>query len=174
MVYSGAERSLPELAEAVDFLFETLEYQVRRGVHRATQGREQHIHNWGKTMKAKYLGDVVVALLAVNRYPLEKAWGLLPALEANGFTDPATVPEDIGEATRKLAAAGYDRGLLTSLFAERIQRLMAAAKAGQLDGLDGLVIARKKTEAVALLCNMPGIGPKAAENAWLLVTSAAS
>ena len=125
-------------------------------------------------MKAKHLGDVVVALLAVNRYPLEKAWGLLPALEANGFTDPATVPEDIGEATKKLWDSGYDRGLLTSMFAERIQSLMAAVKAGQLARLDELVDARKKAETVALLCTVPGIGPTVAENAWLLVTSTAA
>ena len=125
-------------------------------------------------MKNELLEEVVVALLAVNNYPLDKAWKLLPALREAGLTKPESVPSDAGEATVKLAAAGYDRGLLTSMFAERIQGLMQAAQSGDLDGLEGLVREGKKAEAAAVLCKVKGIGPRVAETAWMLWQSPAT
>jgi hypothetical protein len=123
-------------------------------------------------MRTEHLEEIVVALLAVNNYPLEKAWKLLPGLRAAGLTDPKRVPMDIGECTVALAAAGYDRGLLTEMFAERIQQLMAMVERGALAGLDDLIDAKKKTEAQALVTTVKGVGPRVAETAWLLWTSA--
>jgi len=125
-------------------------------------------------VKQEHVEDLVVALLAVNQYPIEKAWALLPALRSEGLNAPATTPADLGEATVMLANAGYNRGLLTSMFAERIQNLMWAVRDGRLDGFDELVTAGKKNEAMALLCSISGIGPRVADNAWQLVTATRS
>ena len=119
-------------------------------------------------MQAEILESVVVALLAVNNYPLEKAWKLLPALREAGLTSPAKVPDDLGDCTVKLASAGYDRGLLTAMLAERIQNVMASARRGDLAKLEGLVKGGKKDEAVTLLCTVRGIGPKVAATTWML------
>ena len=113
---------------------------------------------------------IVPALLAVNRYPLEKAWGLVPDLRKAGLLDPASVVDrDIGDLTVSLAAAGYDRGLLTEMFATRLRSLMAAIAAGQLDGLPDLVARRDESAACELLCTVKGIGPAVARNAWMLM-----
>ena len=122
-------------------------------------------------MKQENLDDLAVALLAVNNYSIEKAWGLLPGLHEAGLTSPATFPADLGAATVKLASAGYDRGMLTEMFAKRLLALMQKAESGALDELDAFVEADRQDDAVALLVTVPGIGPKVARTAWELLRS---
>lgn len=122
-------------------------------------------------MQAALIEETIVAMLAVNNYPLEKAWNLLPQLRKSGLTRPEAIPDDIGELTVRLASAGYDRGLLTSLFAERIAALMQAVRSGALDKLDDLVRRRAKSDATKLLCTVRGVGPRVAETAWSLWSS---
>ncbi|MCA9527524.1 MAG: hypothetical protein KC549_14640 [Myxococcales bacterium] len=122
-------------------------------------------------MKQENLDDLVAAVLAVNSYSIEKAWALLPKLREAGLTTPVTFPTDLGPATVKLASAGYDRGLLTEMFAKRLLGLMQEAGSGALDELDAFVEADRKDDAVALLVTVPGIGPKVARTAWELLRS---
>lgn len=120
-------------------------------------------------ISTKSLEALAIAVLSVNNYPLEKAWSLLPALRKSSLLDPSrVVSDDLGDLTVRLARAGYNRGLLTAMLAERLQWLMAAAKAGTLDRLDELVAADKREEAVSMLCSVKGVGPAVARNAWLL------
>ncbi len=85
--------------------------------------------------------SLVTALLAVNNYSLEKVWQVLPRLQSEGLTNPGLVAsEDLTRLTIRLAQAGYDRGRLTAMFAERLRHLMAAIESGELDGLDGAAI----------------------------------
>ena len=113
---------------------------------------------------------LVTAILAVNRYTIERAWDLLPKLREAGLTDPTSVAEeDIGKLTVRLASAGYDRGMLTSMLAERVQNLMRAVVAGKVDGLVGAAARHDKQAAVEILCQVKGIGPQVAESAWLLL-----
>ena len=113
---------------------------------------------------------LVVAVLAVNRYPLEKVWGQLSGLRAKRLTDPEWVAgADLGDVVVNLAASGHDRGMLTGMMAERLQVLMQAVFAGTLDTLPGL-LAKGDTEAVVkLLCTVKGIGPRVAANALMLL-----
>ena len=122
-------------------------------------------------MKQENLEDLVVAVLAVNNYSFEKAWTLLPNLREAGLTTAATFPAELGPATVKLASAGYDRGLLTEMFAKRLHGLMQMAVSGALDELDGHVEAGRKDDVLALLVSVPGIGPKVARTAWELLRS---
>lgn len=116
------------------------------------------------------LEAVVAAILAVNRYPIEKAWDLLPKLREAGLTVPdMVVDEDIGRLTVRLASAGYDRGMLTSMLADRLQGLMRAVQQGQLDGLAAASARKDKKAAVEILCRVKGVGPQVAESAWLLL-----
>ena len=114
--------------------------------------------------------SLVTALLAVNNYSLEKVWKVLPRLQNEGLTNPGLVAsEDLGRLTIRLVDAGYDRGRLTAMFAERLQHLMAAIESGELDGLDGAAT-RKDPQAVRnILCRVRGIGPQVAQNAWVLL-----
>jgi hypothetical protein len=114
--------------------------------------------------------SLVTALLAVNKYSLEKVWAMLPHLRQEGLTNPGPVAsEDLSRLTIRLAEAGYDRGRLTVMFAERLQHLMAAIESGQLDSLRSAAT-RKDPEAVQrALCRVRGVGPQVAQNAWILL-----
>jgi hypothetical protein len=78
---------------------------------------------------------LLTAILSVNRYPLEKAWALLPRLRAVGLTDPTRVAAmDLPATIEALVVAGYDRKNLTCIFAERVKSLMDAINTGKLVG----------------------------------------
>lgn len=114
--------------------------------------------------------SLVTALLAVNNYSLEKVWHLLPRLREEGLTIPASVmSEDLGQLTVRLANAGYDRGRLTEMFAERLRHLMAAIGTGQLDDLLAAVTRKDADTVQKMLCEVRGIGPQVAHSAWLLL-----
>lgn len=113
---------------------------------------------------------LLVALLAVNNRTLEQTWSLLPNLRAERLTEPEFVhAAHTEEVIRRLAAAGYDRGALTWLFAERVQSLMAAIGSGALDELAQLVARNDRAGVTALLRKVHGIGPRVADNAWILL-----
>jgi 3-methyladenine DNA glycosylase/8-oxoguanine DNA glycosylase len=116
------------------------------------------------------LEAIVMALLAVNAWPIDKVLAALPALRTAGLLDPAQVAAaDIGPLTVKLAAAGYDRGLLTELFALRLQNLMRAVRDGALDAVAAAHRSGDREAAVAALCTVKGIGPRVADTAWQLI-----
>jgi hypothetical protein len=71
--------------------------------------------------------DLVIALLAVNGWSLDKAGSLLNGLREQGLPDPGVVVGRIyGDNAKGLAAAGYERGeYMISLLTDRI---IAAAK----------------------------------------------
>lgn len=119
------------------------------------------------------LEAITVALLAVYQWPAEKVWKLLPALREAGLTDPArTAGAGIEDVIVRLANAGYDRGLLTEMFALRVMNLMAAARDGVLDDFDGHLRRKDKAAATEVLVRVKGIGPKVAETAWMLLADA--
>ncbi len=115
---------------------------------------------------------LLAALLAVNNFPLEKTWALLPRLRAAGLTDPARVAAmDMPATIEVLTRAGYDRKNLTWLFAERVKALMDAVHAGKLEGLDAAISAKDNVKASALLSEVRGVGPTVIKNAWALLMS---
>lgn len=125
-------------------------------------------------LSAQQIESLLVALLAVNSYSVEKVTGLLPAFREARLTEPTFVAEvakaDIGPLIVRLASAGYDRGLRTEIFAQRVLALMEAINRGQLSALPAMVSARKESDAIASLTMIPGIGPRVAATAWSLLT----
>ena len=69
--------------------------------------------------------DLVIAILSVNNYPLDKTFGLFDRLAEAGLFDPAKLETwGLAEISRGLGAAGYDRGpTMTRIFAERLSGL---------------------------------------------------
>ena len=116
------------------------------------------------------LEAITAAVLAVQQqWGIKKTWELLPALRSAGLTDPArTADADIADVTRRLVAAGYARGKLTSLFARRIMDLMVAARDGELDAFERYMARGDKDTAVAVLVAVKGIGPVVADTVWML------
>ncbi len=118
---------------------------------------------------------VVTSILAVNSFPILKVQDLLPRMREARLLDPAFVAvQKLGTITVQLYNSGYDRGMLTSRFAERLLALMKSIERGELAQLEPLVREGKKEQATALLLKVWGIGPIVARNAWALMSAAAT
>lgn len=116
--------------------------------------------------------SIVVGVLSVNRYGLEKAYALLPALENGGLLDSELVAAmDIEDLIIGLEAAGYRRGRLMTKMASRYLALMLAVKSGDLDSFGDLLRSGETEMAADLLCKVWGIGPSVAHSAILLIRS---
>lgn len=119
------------------------------------------------------LEALVTAVLAVNRYSIEKAYDLLPALRKGGLTQPdKVVALDIETLITGLFQAGYQRGGLMEMMADRYLSLMQAINAGKLDPLGNLIKRGNTDGSVELLCTVKGIGPSVATTAIQLIKSA--
>ena len=114
--------------------------------------------------------DLVVSILAVNQYTLERTYPLLQGLRREKLTDPLTLgnsePEQI---QNKLRAAGCDRGLfMTKLFAERLSALGAFVKTRSISECEGILRGSDSEAIGKLLLPVKGIGPVVLRNFALL------
>lgn len=112
--------------------------------------------------------DLVMAMLSVNNYPLTKVITLFDALKDNGLLDPRNLAcWHREEITRRLAAAGYDRGtVMTAIFTDRLSSLGGLAE--QFAANEEILIRGTKTEIAELLKRVKGVGPKVLKNFFLL------
>ena len=80
-------------------------------------------------------GDLVIAVLSVNNFSLDKTFSLMEKIVQQGITEPKNLAEwQPHEIYTRLVAAGYDRGeFMTYLFAER---LAALGRRAISDGLE--------------------------------------
>jgi hypothetical protein len=109
-------------------------------------------------------GDVehlVIAMLSVGGYPLERVWDIRLNLEREGLLESNFVGTlDEAELVRRLAISGYDRGpIVTMSMAIRLIALHAAVRKGVLAQVSGLIQERRLKDAETLLCTVKGIGP---------------
>ena len=110
---------------------------------------------------------LVVAVLAVGAWPAARVRDALPLLRSAALLSPGDVAAmDLGEVTVKLAKNDYSRGLLTSMYGERLQAVMRAVVAGTLDVLPELVRSGQQDAFTRTLTEIHGVGPKVAANAW--------
>jgi hypothetical protein len=113
---------------------------------------------------------LVVSVLAVGLWPAERVLAALPQLRSAGVLDPEGVAAmDLGPLTVKLNSNGYARGLLTSVYAQRLQALMREVATGQLDDLSDLVRVGDEAGFSVRLRQIYGVGPKVAARAWSLL-----
>ena len=123
-------------------------------------------------LSQKQTADLVGATLAVNNYALTAVWDLLPELRSHGLLDPPqVVKRDPGALIEALEGAGYTRGKITWIVAPRLRTLMQKIQAGTLDQLPSAVAAGNEAAATDLLTAIPGVGPRVAATAWMLLTS---
>ena len=114
--------------------------------------------------------ELIVCILAVNQYSLEKAYGLSERLREQGLLSPAnlaafTVPEIAG----KLRKSGYDRGAyLTHLIAERLAALGAFIGSTGVEECEALLKTKDKTSISRVLLGVHGIGPVVLRNFFSL------
>lgn len=114
---------------------------------------------------------LVAALLAVNSYPVARVQAVVPSLRSALLLQPLDVAAmDIGSITVRLAEAGYDRGYLTGMLAERLQALMTRVATGELDALEDAISHGDEAKFTKLLRTVRGIGPRVAGIAWDLLS----
>jgi hypothetical protein len=123
-------------------------------------------------LSPSYIEALVAADLAVGSFPLQRVKELMPTFRAAGILAPSAVSTlDLGELTVILAQLGYNRGLLTSMYAERLHALMKAIESGSLDRLVDYVVAGERSRFEKTLQQVFGVGPKVASSAWELLAS---
>ena len=116
--------------------------------------------------------DIVVALLAVSAYPMERVAKILPSLRESKLTEPAFVAAaDEGEITKRLNGSGYQRGLLVGMYAERLQAVMQHICSGGIDGIEPLIATRDREAIGAIFRGVRGVGPKVLDNLFILLFS---
>ena len=114
--------------------------------------------------------DLIISILAVNQYSLEKTYPILDRLRKSGLTSPHNLaawnPDEI--ATR-LKDSGCNRGVfMTGLFALRLCSLGVAAKGRGIEQFTRILLDKDFAEIGRLLTPINGIGPKVLRNYRLL------
>ena len=114
--------------------------------------------------------DLIVAILSVNRYSLEKTYSAVDAFRSEGLFDPKKLAErTLEEITVRLRRGGYDRGeYLTKLFAIRLMSLAAFVDRIGVEESERILTSpdKRKIEEFLLLVNV--IGPQVLNNFFLL------
>ena len=116
--------------------------------------------------------DLVIAMLAVNRWTLDRAFALNDDLTAAGFLDPAAVRAmTVEEVASRLVQAGYRRGqYMEQLLAVRIA---GAAHVLEAEGMRRLVELERRGDKDGIqkfLLTIKGVGPEVA-NSFLVLRS---
>jgi len=105
--------------------------------------------------------DLVVAILAVNFWTLEKVYALRSRLAEQGLFDMQGVSDlDVGEVDRRLRAAGYERGdFPVFAMANRLVHTACALDAGGETKLRALLAQGGSHELDDFLLGLKGVGP---------------
>jgi hypothetical protein len=114
--------------------------------------------------------DLIVALLSVNSWPVDKTYQMLDALRGAGLTDPTKLaqltPEEI---SHRLAAVGYARGdYINGLIGVRLASLGQVLTTERCTALSRSVSERRFDSVNAMLGLIKGVGPMVLRNFWFL------
>ncbi len=103
--------------------------------------------------------DLILSMLAVSQYPIERVVALRERLRKAGLLDPANLADwGVKQVGAELHASGYDRGQLTLMYADR---LVSLGKIFKSEGARCETILREGSddEVRALIAPWHGIGP---------------
>lgn len=116
--------------------------------------------------------DLVVALLAVNRWTLERALAITNGLKDAGLSDPAAVRSmTVDDVAGRLAEAGYKRGrYMEQLLAVRIVSAAEVIDEQSVLRLTELERRGDKKAIAAFLLTVKGVGPEVV-NSFLILRS---
>jgi hypothetical protein len=114
--------------------------------------------------------DLVVSILSVNQYSLEKTHAVAPLLRQGGLLSPENLSRwELEEIVARLKAAGCDRGrFMTKLFAVRLASLGMAVESRGI-AICGRILSSNDPAAISdLLLPINGVGPKVLRNFFVL------
>jgi hypothetical protein len=129
-----------------------------------------------RTKTEDIASDLLMALLAVNSWTLEKVGSLYPTMHANGLFDVSLLAKlEIEQIQERLAAAGFNRGpVLGAMMALRMHHVGLALAEGGAQLLARLEATGDSTGARGYLLSLKGVGPAVVDNYLLLRSSARS
>jgi hypothetical protein len=106
--------------------------------------------------------DLVLAILSVNRYSLEKAYSAVDSLRREGLFDPKKLAKwTLEEIAVRLRRGGYDRGeYLTKLLANRLMSLGVFVDRVGIEESERVLTTSAKTEIAQFLQPVNGVGPQ--------------
>jgi hypothetical protein len=114
--------------------------------------------------------DLVISILSVNQYSLEKTYPALPLLREGGLLNPENLSRwESAEIVARLKAAGCDRGpFMTELFASRLAFLGRDVNSRGIAVCSRILLSNDPTAISNLLLPVKGIGPKVLQNFFML------
>lgn len=110
--------------------------------------------------------DLVVSVLSVNQYSVERTYSALEGLRASGLFEPSNLVKwDVDEFVRRLKAAGCDRGeFMTNLFAVRLASLGHFLSQTGVEQVAKILRTQNRELIEKTLLPVKGIGPKVIKN----------
>jgi hypothetical protein len=114
--------------------------------------------------------DLVVSVLAVNQYSLDKTYAFICGLRETGLVNPKNLGSwGLETIISRLKSAGCDRGsFMTTLFASRLSSLGVAVNSHGTATCTQILLSKDRDEISSLLLPISGIGPKVIHNFCLL------
>ncbi|HKI24732.1 MAG TPA: hypothetical protein VKA07_00320 [Candidatus Sulfotelmatobacter sp.] len=114
--------------------------------------------------------DLILAILSVNRYSLEKAYSAVDGFRSEELFDLKKLAEQtVEEITVRLRRGGYDREeYLTKLFALRLMSLAAFVKRIGVEESERILTSPDKRKIEEFLQPVKGIGPQVLNNFFTL------
>lgn len=114
--------------------------------------------------------DLVLSILAVNQYSLERTYRAASGLRSQGLFQPEKLadwsPEEIA---RRLRCGDCDRGdFMTGLFARRLFSLGQFVQSAGVSEVERVLRVGTPSDVKQLLLRVNGIGPKVLANFFLL------
>lgn len=108
--------------------------------------------------------DLVISILSVNNYTIDKSYLLYSNFRENGLFNPHNLSSWNNEKIiNTLRKSGYERGdYMLGLFAERLLSLGAAAD--RLEKNIDVLVKGTKDQVVNLLSEVKGVGPVVIRN----------
>lgn len=112
------------------------------------------------TGDSELIGDLVIAMLTVNNWPLEKACEMRAALEREGVFDLARLSKFSHEGLfQRLRRAGYTKSdYVVGLLCDRLQAMAEELCGDGLTTLKRLLEAGPRTELNRMLLSVKGVG----------------
>lgn len=114
--------------------------------------------------------SLVIAMLSVNNYPLDRTLSHFEELELQGLFNPENLAIwNLDETVQRLTRGGYDRGpVLTAILAERLVALGRYAKEVGRERFEKTLADGEPNEISEMLMPVRGIGPVVLGNYKLL------
>lgn len=114
--------------------------------------------------------DLVLAVLSVNQYSLEKTYSSYASLKERGLFEPEYLARwGVDEIYEKLRQAGFDRGqFMTKLFAVRLACLGHFITGQGVEQCAEILRSKNVEHIERLLIRVKGIGPRVLANFYTL------